>query len=72
MKRRQILILVFAVAIICMILVLVSNNSGDPIHYKTVDGIDTITICDVNNSNTCITSCTSQGYDYEYLNICRI
>lgn len=56
MKRKQIFIWgSVVVAIVCILLIIVSRNSVNPIHYDTVDGIDTITICNVNDSNACIT-----------------
>ena len=55
MKRKSFLIALlmrFAVGVLWFSKV---NAESDFVHYETIDGVDTITVCDVNDSTKCIT-----------------
>lgn len=55
MKKKNLLTLLVSLSVAWVSLVNVANAKSDYIYEKNVDGIDTITICDPDNSLACIT-----------------
>ena len=55
MNRKQILSSMVAVAVILASVIWFVNAMGDNLYYRRIDGIDTISICNPDNIDSCIT-----------------
>lgn len=55
MKKKVLLILFVSILIIGSIVINMTHATSSYIYEKTVDGIETLTICDPNDTTACIT-----------------